>query len=190
MDPFVSLINSISPTSNISNQTSKCGTLTFLGRCLSSASTNSECPSDTFGIGSQKQKKMKSCSIYTSELGKSESPCTSCFNVRGKSGPYDPSEVTGSVNKYCKVDNTLETPNSDCLCVSNTLDPVLKAIVDDNIGNAQTKNLLEQKLIWYLPCAVPNYLITHRLIDFGTNPNSDTKAQLCDALVTKIQSLL
>ncbi len=189
MDPFVSLINSISPTSNASNQTSKCGTFTFLDGCLSTAPTNAECPSDTFGIGSQKKKKMKSCSVYTSELGKPGSPCTSCFNIRG-SGAYDRVEVTDSVNKYCKVVNTTQTPNSDCLCVSNTLDPVLNALVENNIGNAQIKSLLDQKLIWYLPCKVPNYLITPELIDVGTSPNSDTKAQLCSALNMKTQTLL
>lgn len=155
--------------------------------CLKTSSSNEGCPTDTYGIGTAKGKKMSTCSVYSSQLGITGGQCTRCINTRGPSC-FDTTEIDDAVDKYCLVrPNTTQLPNSDCLCVSDNLDPVLRAIKNNNIGNIQIQNLLEQKITWYLPCAVPNYLITSKLL---SPPTRDSKEILCGVLNMETNRLL
>jgi len=153
--------------------------------CFKTASSNETCPIDTYGLGTKKGKKMVACSGYTAQLSKPGSLCPSCIHLRGPGGAFDFTEIQERVDNYCYVDvNTTATPNPDCLCVSKTLDPVLNAI-KERYGDS--KSAYQQRQKWYLPCNDPRYLISPSIL---TNPNIDSKANLCQTLSNQVNALL
>lgn len=165
--------------------------------CFTTAPSSSTdvCPIDTYGLGTSKGKRMTSCSFYSAQLDNPNAKCTRCVNLRGQNPCFDTGELQAGVDRFCLVtSSSTALPSPDCLCVSNTLDPVLRALKNRFlIGNPNNptyqgvQNLFQQKLAWYLPCSVPNYLITPALI---RPPIQDSKSILCDELRRLTQQLL
>nr|QBK89637.1 MAG: entry-fusion-complex G9/A16 [Pithovirus LCPAC001] len=131
------------------------------------------CPIDIYGVGDLKNTSMvkKGCSKIIREINqKTNGRCPECYNNSKKS--YDKAIVD-----FCSKSEDKIT--QDCLCVSETLDPILVAL--------DTPEFNFSKKLWYNPCNTPQYLSTES-IDNNSPPL--TKIQLCVKIDAKLQQLI
>lgn len=131
------------------------------------------CPIDIYGVGELKNTSMvkKGCSKIIREINqKSGGRCQNCYFTEKKS--YDKEIVN-----FCS--KSADKITQDCLCVSETLDPVLSAL--------NTPEFNFSKKLWYNPCNSSQYLSTESI---DNNSPALTKVQLCVQIDAKLQELI